>query len=151
MLKSKLVKQSIEYNYSCIMRGRVYGTNSGIIYESFCDTLKWDRDKVNQFGRQGAPLYAENCDADRKLAVWFISNPKFYTTEIFEKNHINFIKNNGDEIVEKVAPFIGSSRDTGRITFVKINRGYEFFGVYKLVQNGTTRIYKRISDIYPMK
>lgn len=146
-----MCKKSINYNYSCIVRGCVYGTNSRTVYKSFCDILGWDRDKANQFGRQGAPLYAENCDADRKLAVWFISNPKFYDAEIFEKNHINLIKHNGDEIVEKVAPFIGSSRDTGRITFVKTNRGYEFFGVYKLVANGTTRIYKRISDIYPIK
>ena len=151
MFNSKLVKQSINYNYSCIVRGCVYGTNSKTIYESFCDTLKWDRDKANQFGRQGAPLYAENCDTDRKLAVWFISNPKFYDTAIMEKNHINLIKNNGDEIIETVAAFIGGSRDTGRIVFVKTNLGYEFFGVYKLVQNGTTRIYKRISDIYPIK
>lgn len=146
-----MYKQLINYNYSCIVRGSVYGTNSRKIYESFCDTLKWDRDKAIQFGRQGAPLYAENCDTDRKFAVWFISNPKYNDTDIMQNNHINLIKHNGDKIIEKVAAFIGSSRDTGRIIFIKTKSGYEFLGVYKLVQNGMTRIYKRISDIYPIK
>ena len=146
-----MYKKSITYDYSCIICGRVYGTNSRTIYESFCDALGWDRDKISQFGRQGTPLYAENCDSDRKFAVWFISNPKFNDAEIFEKNHINLIRNKGERIVEKVAPFIGSSRDTGRITFVKTSAGYVFFGVYKLVQNGTTRIYERISKVYPLK
>ena len=67
------------------------------------------------------------------------------------KTEINKVVVGKDEIIEKVAAFVGSSRDTGRITFVKTNRGYEFLGVYKLAQNGTTRIYKRISDIYPIK
>lgn len=146
-----MYKNPNNYNYSRIVRGRVYGTNSRKIYENFCDTLKWDRDKANQFGRQGTPLYAENCDTDRKLAVWFISNPKYFNTDIMDKNHINIIKNNGEEIIEKVAPFIGISHDTGRITFVKTKYGYEFFGVYKLVKNGTVRIYRRISEIYPIK
>ena len=151
MFNSKIVKKSINYDYSCIICGRVYGTNSRTIYESFCDALGWDRDKISQFGRQGTPLYAENCDSDRKLAVWFISNPKYDNTDIMQNNHINLIKHNGDEIIEKVAAFIGCSRDTGRITFVKTKYGYEFFGVYKLVKNGTVRIYRRISEIYPIK
>ena len=146
-----MCKKSTAYNYSCIVRGSVYETNSRTVYESFCDTLKWDRDKISQFGRQGAPLYAENCDTNRELAVWFISNPKYGDTDVMQNNHINLIKHNGDEIVEKVAAFIGSSRDTGRITFVKTKQGYEFLGVYKLVKNGTTRIYERVSNTYPIK
>ena len=146
-----MYRKPFNYKYSCIVRGRVYGTNSRTIYESFCATLKWDRDKACQFGRQGTPLYATNCDTNRELAVWFISKPKYCETNVMENNHINLIKNNGDEIIEKVAPYLGISHDTGRITFVKTSAGYEFFGVYKLEQNGTTRIYKRISNNYPIK
>lgn len=53
-------------------------------------------------------------------------------------------------ILEAVDEKTGRSNNANRITFVKTKNGYEFLGVYKLVENGTTRVYKRISDIYPM-
>lgn len=63
---------------------------------------------------------------------------------------VNLIQNNGENIIEVVDDSIGKSNNANRITFVKTENGYEFFGVYKIIQNGTTRVYKRISDIYPM-
>ena len=64
---------------------------------------------------------------------------------------VNLIQNNGDNIIEVVDDNIGKSNNANRITFVKTNSGYEFFGVYKIVKNGTTRLYQRISDNYPIE
>lgn len=64
---------------------------------------------------------------------------------------VNLIQNNGDTIIEVVDDNLGKSNNANRITFVKTNSGYEFFGVYKIVENGTTRRYQRISDNYPIK
>ena len=36
------------------------------------------------------------------------------------------------------------------LLYVKTINGYEFFGVYQIVKNGTTRVYKRISKSYPI-
>lgn len=145
------MKKPITKDFSRIIRGRVYGTNSRKIYEGFCATLKWDCGKAGNFGTQGAPLYAENCDTARKFDVWFISRPTYIESGVMVNNHINYIKNNGDEIIEKVSQSIGRSNDAGRIVFVKTNSGYEFLGVYKLSENGTTRKFKRISEYYPIK
>lgn len=46
---------------------------------------------------------------------------------------------------------IGKSNNANRITFVKTKNGYEFLGVYKIIKNGTTRIYQRISNVYPVE
>lgn len=141
-------------DFSHILSGRVYGTNTRKIYEKFCDTLGWDKSKANQFGWQ-TPLYATNADTDRTRDVWFICYPN-YAPEmldcIVEDRHVvNLIQNNGDTIIEVVVEEIGKSNNADRITFVKTKYGYEFFGVYKLVKNSTTRVYQRISKDYPIK
>ena len=146
-------KFSIETDFSQIISGRIYGTNSRKIYEKFCETLAWDKKKANQFGWQ-TPLYATNADTDRIRDVWFIFHANFDAKNlenVVENGHVvNFIKDNGEEIVETVDESIGSSNDADRITFVKTKSGYEFYGVYRLEQNTTTRIYKRISRNYPI-
>lgn len=143
-----------EIDFSHIVRGCVYGTNSRKIYEKFCDTLGWDISKANQFGWQ-TPLYAANADTDRINDVWFIFYPNYdaqkLDTVVNDYHVVNLIQNNGDTIYEVVDETIGLSNKANRITFVKTNSGYEFLGVYKIVKNGTTRLYQRIYDNYPIK
>ena len=135
------------------MRGCAYGGNSRTIYEAFCANLGWDSSKADCFGWQ-KPLYAKNADTDRTRDVWFIFYPNYDAQKldsVVEDYHVvNLIQNNGDDIIEIVDDNLGKSHNADRITFVKINNSYEFFGVYKIVENGTTRIYKRISDSYPL-
>ena len=143
-----------DMDFTHIVRGHVYGNNSRKIYEKFCDTLGWDREKSNQFGWQ-TPLYAANADTKRLNDVWFIFYPNYDAEKlnaVVDNHHVvNLIQKDGDVIIETVEEFIGESNDANRITFVKTKKGYEFLGVYSIIQNGTTRIYKRISDNYPLE
>lgn len=144
----------IETDFSKILCGRVYGGNSRKIYEKFCDTLGWDKNKANQFGWQ-TPLYAANADTSRTNDVWFIFYPNYDINKldaVVDNYHVvNLIIENGDKIIEVVDDSIGASNNANRITFVKTNNGYEFFGVYKIVENGTTRVYERIYNKYPIE
>ncbi len=144
----------VETDFSHIIRGRVYGGNSRKIYEKFCDTLGWDKSKAKQFGWQ-TPLYAANADTDRVNDVWFIFYPNYdaqrLDTVVDDYHVVNLIQNNGDNIIEVVDDNIGKSNNANRITFVKTSSGYEFFGIYKIIQNGTTRLYQRIYNNYPIK
>lgn len=141
-----------ETDFFHIVRGRVYGGNSRKIYEKFCETLGWDKSKANQFGWQ-TPLYATNADTDRTNDVWFIFYPNYdaekLDTAVADYHVVNLIRNDGDEIIEIVDDEIGESNHANRITFVKTSNGYEFFGVYEIVKNGTARLYRRIYDYYP--
>lgn len=156
MPQIKITSQSkqIESDFSKIVCGHIYGGNSRKIYEKFCDTLGWDKTKANQFGWQ-TPLYAANADTDRTRGVWFIFYANYDADkldDIVENRHVvNLIQNNGDVIIEVVDGSIGASNLADRITFVKTNKGYEFYGVYKIIENGTTRCYQRISLNYPIK
>ena len=69
-------KKQTEKDFTKIEMGKVYGGNSRKIYENFCDTLKWDKSKANQFGWQ-TPLYAKNADTNRENDVWFIFYPNY--------------------------------------------------------------------------
>ena len=146
--------KTVETDFSHIMRGCVYGGNSRKIYEKFCGTLGWDKNKANQFGWQ-TPLYAANADTNKTNDVWFIFYPNYDAQRldsVVDNYHVvNLIQNNGDTIIEVVDDNLGKSNNANRNTFVKTNSGYEFFGVYKIVENGTTRRYQRISDNYPIK
>lgn len=146
--------KSAETDFSQIVCGRVYGGNSRKIYEKFCETLGWDRNQSNQFGPK-RPLYAANADTDRTSDVWFICYPNYDArrlNNLVDDHHVvNLIQDNDDTIIEVVEERIGKSNDANRITFVKTINGYEFLGVYKIVKNGTTRIYQRISRQYPLK
>ena len=99
-------------------------------------------------------MYAANADTNRTSDVWFIFYPNYdpqkLDTVVNNYHVVNLIQNSGKEIIEIVDDSIGRSNNANRITFVKTENGYEFFGVYKIIQNGTTRVYQRISDIYPM-
>lgn len=153
MNNGKVFSKKITTDFTHIVRGNVYGTNSRTIYENFCDSLGWDKNKADQFGWQ-TPLYATNADTNRINDVWFIFyanyDPEKLDSVVGNFHVVNLIQNNGDKIIEVVDDSIGRSNNANRITFIKTHSGYEFFGVYELVQNGTKRIYKRISDSYPL-
>lgn len=140
-------------DFSNLVSGKIYGTNSRKIYENFCDSLGWNKALSNQFGWQ-TPLYAPNCDANKENDVWFICYPNYDIDKldcVVDDFHVvNLIRNEDDEIIEVVDEHIGKSNNANRITFVKTKYGYKFLGVYKIVKNGTTRIYKRISNKYPI-
>lgn len=146
--------KTVETDFSHIVCGCVYGGNSRKIYEKFCETLGWDRNKINQFGWQ-TRLYATNADTDRTSDVWFIFYPNYDAEKldnVVDDFHVvNLIQDNGDKIIEVVDERLGKSNNANRITFVKTNNGYQFLGVYKIVKNGTTRMYQRISKQYPIK
>lgn len=148
------VTKNITPDFSHILRGCVYGNNSRKIYERFCETLGWDKNKAGFFGFR-TPLYAENADTDRVNDVWFIFYPNYDAEKldniVNDYHVVNLIQNNGDRIVEVVDDNIGKSNNANRITFVKTKNGYEFLGVYKIIKNGTTRIYQRISNVYPVE
>ncbi len=154
--KQKKISQpkKFETDFSHIVCGHLYGTNSRTIYLEFCKALNWDKSKSDQFGWQ-TPLYAQNADTTRTADVWFIFYPNYNENKfdsVVEDCHVvNLIKDNGNHIIEIVDNYIGRSHNANRITFVKTKNGYEFLGVYKILQNGTTRIYERISDCYPIK
>lgn len=145
--------KKVETDFSYILRGRLYGGNSRKIYETFCQTLGWDKSKSNQFGWQ-TPLYAANADTDRTSNIWFIFYPNYDAQKldaVVENVHVvNLIQNDGNIILEVVEERFGETNSANRITFVKTNNGYEFMGVYKIIKNGTTRVYQRISDRYPL-
>lgn len=148
------INKPTDIDFSHIVGGRIYGTNTRKIYEKFCDTLGFDKTKANHFGIL-TPLYATNADTDRTRDVWFIFYPNYNIhklVDVVDDHHaVNLIQNNGDTIIEVVDDTIGKSNNADRITFVKTKYGYEFFGVYKLMINGTTRVYRRISKDYPIK
>lgn len=50
-----------------------YGTNSRTIYLDFCDKYGWKKELSNNFGYQGALLYAENATQEG-YSVWMLSN-----------------------------------------------------------------------------
>ncbi len=139
-------------DFSRLVFGVLYGTSSRKIYEKFCDTLGWDKNKASHFGWQ-TPLYATFADGDRTRDVWFISYPNYDV-----KNANNYVKDGhvitaiierGDRILEVVDEKVGYSNNADRITFVKTSNGYQFLGVYKIIRNGTTREYQRVSKQYP--
>ena len=139
------------YPFDKLKNHRFYGSNSKTIYEEFCKTFGWDKNKSNQFGWQ-KPLYAENVDG-KNLDVWFICYPNF------DKKHIhnycesvcavNVIQKKGEQIIEVVDDKFGNGSSNNRITFLRTDDGYIFLGVFSPIINGTTRVYQKISDCYP--
>ncbi len=144
----------VETDFRKIVRGHNYGTNSRKIFEKFCTSLGWDFQKAGEFGRQ-KPLYAEDADAERRRDVWFIFYANYDAERldsVVDDGHvINLIKDGGDTIYENVDERIGPSHIADRITFVREKAGYVFYGVYRLIENGTLRVYKRIADQFPIE
>ena len=144
---------SITNNNAKLICGLTYGTNSSTIYRELVNTMGFDPSKINCFGSR-RPLYAVNADTTRNLDVWFICYTNYdYDNEIVNicesLNAVNCICRDGDYIIEVVDEKYGSAHNAQRITFIKNGQGqYEFLGVFVLIENGKSRIYKRVSKTY---
>lgn len=149
-------EQSVPLNCSQLLQGRLYGTNPSAIYRELCEVFGWDKSKINQF-EENQPLYAKNVDGDGKVEVWFLSQP-FYETLPVE--HVDstvisgVIKWSGEHIFEHFNKFYHDS-SYHRVTFVKTDKGYVFFGVYKIITFAVNKdvpipVYKRIGYDFPM-
>ncbi|MBQ8725990.1 MAG: hypothetical protein IJY84_02690 [Clostridia bacterium] len=138
-------------DFTCLQCGLIYGTNAKNIYDECCKNLDWDQSNSKHFGRQ-KPLYAMSCDTNGN-DVWFICYPNYdknnLNNVVADKHVVNLIQDNGNKIIEIVENRIGMSHVANRITFVKTKDGYKFLGVYRIVKNGTTREYERVSKFYP--
>lgn len=172
--KEKELEERDLKNRDRLFAGKHYGTNSKEVYKMFCNTLGWDKNQINKFGRQGTPLFAESADADRCRDVWFLSHINDYKGEIedvLKYNNIetldvadgggarNFIDRGRTTIVEFIfkEKWLKQTNNKERITFAKTKESckYEFLGVYELVDkigddSFSRRVYKLKSKEYPI-
>lgn len=158
--KEKMLFEKSSEDSAYLIAGKSYGTNTRKIYEHFCKTLNWDMSKIDNFGRQGVPLHAEKADTDRKRDIWFLCYHNANASEDIEvldyapgANSIDIIKGDGETIIESVnEEYWGKSNLADRITFAKNKETgrYEFLGVYEVTNSGEVRVYKRISNVYPL-
>ncbi len=147
------------YDYSKLICGQLYDSNSSRIYFDCCNVLGWEERFLSKFGTQGQPLYAPNADVSRTMGVWFICR-QTYTEPNTSKldgsiNAINYFKTN-EHIVEHVGDKWGLAQDgEQRIVFSKVGRYYIFRGVFQLTYNQKEpngvykREYKLIDKNYP--
>ena len=143
-----------------LVRGAIYGSDSRKVYEKHAESFGWDKRQANQFGKQGLPLYAQSATPEG-YSVWCIAHSNFSGDK--GGKWTNEISPDMDTIREFWESFsaIGKSDNTIRVTFVKVQGGYEFFGVYKLdpgveevQKDGKTqwvKTYRCISERYPFK
>ncbi|MCD8205630.1 MAG: hypothetical protein LUD29_03345 [Clostridia bacterium] len=141
-------------NFDEIKRGHSYGTSSAEIYAKFCSHLNWDKYQISHFGYKKS-LFAVNADTDRTRDVWFLFH---YNTVLNPPAvdaagpSVNFILDSGETIIEKKKTMPWDSYENERIVFVfDKNLGYVFSGVYEYKSSDhDMRLYKRISDVYPV-
>lgn len=111
--------------------------------------------RVKPINSGGKHHYTLQMPTKRTRDVWFIFYANYDANmldDIVDNRHVvNLIQNNGDMITEVIDERFGASNTADRITFVKTNKGYEFYGVYKIINNGATRCYQRISLNYPIE
>lgn len=151
--KKEVKNMSILDNFEILRNHVEYGSNSKTIFKHLVQIRDFDESKVKFFGSH-KPLYAENADDSRKRDVWFICYPNYDQNKAIENccedYHVaDCICKNGEYIIEVFIDNQSDAHDAERITFVKNKFGqYEFYGVYRLIVNGSSRIYKRISNTY---
>ena len=149
-------EQSEPLTSSQLLLGRLYGNNPRKIYIKLCRAFGWDRSKTKLFGKN-QPMYAKNVDGEGEVEVWFLSRPFYEKTplEQLDRSVISgYIDRNGDYIFEYFNKFYHDSR-YDRVTFVKTDKGYVFYGVYKLTtftgdEDNSIPVYKRIGYDFPM-
>ncbi len=155
-------------NKQSLFRGSYCGTNSGTIYEKYCDMFGWDETQASQFGSRGAPLFARKATPEG-YNVWCISYSNWCGG--YGGKWRNYISCNGEKIEElwetlpiKEDEWHDFHDTTCRVVFAKKKEGhYEFLGVYKYEGtsakpekpawsdvSGYIRTYKRISEYYPI-
>jgi len=137
--------------------GLEYGTNTREIYIEGCEVFGWNKRFVNEFGRQGALLYANNATPEGH-AVWFLahSNLTNSTAERWE-NWFETVETANDTIHEqhKDRMLMWQIRQDQaihrRITFAKKSNAsqYMFMGIYKVesIEDSFVK-YKRVLKEY---
>ncbi len=129
-----------------------YGSNSKKIYLDCCTWFDWNEKEKNNFGRQGALLYAKSATPEG-YSPWFITHHNLSNTKGGKwKNTII-----GDEIHEEWDEYDDRMWDdkTKRIVFLKLGSEYYFYGVYfvlSIEQSDNmkyTKVYKRLNISYP--
>lgn len=133
--------------------GHFCGTNSKKIYSECCRDFGWNKSQQNNFGRQGALLYAKAATPEG-YSPWFLSHHELTQTQGGSWSNVI----DGDFIYEKwedIKPGLFDD-NTQRVVFVKLDSKYYFYGVfcvdstelneeYKYIKK-----YKRISKSYPI-
>ena len=132
-----------------------FGSDSGDIYSIGCQKLGWSTLYLNNFGRQGAPLFAEKATPGG-YDVWFLANSN-YTRNMQSERWINKISDDQEKIFELWTDR-SANMDIGRdrVVFAKTTNGkYVFLGIYSALKvlrldNGSRlRVFKRVSTTYP--
>ena len=146
------IKLAPHGNNTILRIGNAFGTNSRRAYLKCCQLFGWDQSAANNFGRQGAQLYAKNATPEG-FSPWFISNHNLEQTKGGKWNNTidgNYIYEEWDETDDRLW-----ADKTTRVVFLKLKGTYHFFGVYcteniELKANGKyTKTYKRVSKEYP--
>ncbi len=148
-----------------LFNGLPCGTNTRKIYEEFAEKFGWDKFQANQFGRQGAPLYARKATPEG-YNVWCIGHSNWTEDKGGDwSNEISYGEEFIDEYWEDIShdynDFISLRY---RVTFAKKKgSGYHFLGVYEVCENPDTskkvlhndksvwvKHYHRICENYPI-
>lgn len=131
--------------------GRCYGTNSRNIYLDCCDWFGWDKNQKDNFGRQGALLYAKR-GTPEGYSPWFVTHHNLTQTKGGEwRNTIDgdYIHEEWDNCDERMW-----EDKTIRVVFIIVDGKYYFYGlyrVYKIEMNKNckyTKTYERIKENY---
>ena len=138
---------------TCLTLGNICGTNSKTIYLDCCADFGWDKSQSNNFGKQGALLYAKSATSEG-FSPWFVSHHELTQTTGGSWNNII----DGDFIYEKWdEPKLGLFEDkTTRVVFIKLGSDYRFYGVFcvdnieKDEHYKYIKTYRRISKKYPI-
>ena len=158
-----------------IWKGDDYWTHTGKLYDELSDEYGFDRSKRNNFGHQGALLYANEVSPEG-FSVWCLTNTNWYrrpkNKNGKECNWYNFITRFRDNFCPEITEYWNKElwvkndkrsinlrdelywRDDTRLVFVKMKDGkYCFLGIYKFTERDEqekTKRYVLISDSYPI-
>ena len=143
-----------------IERYQDFGTNSKEAYELLAMRYSWYKDAAENFGQEGALLYAGNVTPEG-YSVWFIGHSNLTGTESRKWKNIVSLDWNTIDMIWKVAPPDEDYDLAYRVVFVKENDGhYRFLGVCKKTPAHFTKLsngkaawvenYTCVSDCYPI-
>ena len=152
-----------------LKKGQCKFTNTRKLYDYLCKEYDFDKSKADNFGHQGAILYANDVSKEH-YSVWCLTNTSWAKKKNYEKySWYNEISKDADncEIVEtwnknlwikndakslELLSGLYTYEDT-RLTFVRCKDGrYFFLGVYKFSERDNEnkiKKYKLVSQNYP--
>lgn len=137
---------------------KALGTSAIAAYDYCCNKVGFLRSKRGLFGRQ-RPLYAQNATREN-YSIWFICHNQYTGTSNGRWNNII----HDDSIEEEWLKEKPEPDPVVRVTFARFPSagGYVFLGVFRsdgtveykrlsTGKSGYVRIYKKISDVYPLQ